>query len=162
MFLTTRWLYGVMTLLIAAVTVMSKPLPAYDPAVQALTAGNFTSATENGMWLVEFYSPYCPHCRRIAPTLRDLAESSRHLEDSSNFHIARVNCIAQGDLCTRQNIVGYPSLELFRDGVWFESYDGDRSYDDLDAYVQARAADNRKLMSLAQQFAGRPRYRRWQ
>lgn len=149
---TIRWLLVIFSLLIAAVTVISGPLPAYDDAVQSLTAGNFTSATENGMWLVEFYSPYCGHCKKFAPTLHDLAESSKHFQDSSNFHIARVNCIAQGDLCVRQNIDAYPSLELFRDGTWFESYAGGRSYEELEAFIRARAADNRKWMSMLGQF----------
>jgi thiol-disulfide isomerase/thioredoxin len=109
-------------------------MPAFDPAVLSLTEGNFTSCTDKGMWLVEFFSPYCPHCKRLAPTWRDLADAERHLQDSSDFHMARVNCIAQGDLCSRNNILGYPSIELFRDGTWAETYEGDRSFDDLDAY----------------------------
>ncbi|SJX61100.1 uncharacterized protein SRS1_12321 [Sporisorium reilianum f. sp. reilianum] len=145
---TTRWVCAIVALLATAACVMAGPLPAFDPAVQSLTASNFTSCTDNGMWFVEFYSPYCGHCKRLAPTFHDIAESNRHLEDSSNFHIARVNCIAQADLCERQNIDGYPSLELFRDGTWFESYTGGRRYEELDAYIQARAADHRKLMAV--------------
>ncbi len=158
MSLSIRWLLTIATLLLAiATSALAGPLPAFDPAVQALTAGNFSTATDDGMWFVEFYSPYCGHCKRLAPTFHDIAESNRHLEDSSNFHIARVNCIAQGDLCAQQNIDGYPSMELFRDGAWFESYPGERTFDELDAYIQARAADNRKLIALTQHWTGRPR-----
>ncbi|SNX82395.1 uncharacterized protein MEPE_01101 [Melanopsichium pennsylvanicum] len=155
MSLLARWSCAVLTLLVAAASVLSGPLPNFDAAITSLTGGNFTSATETGMWFVEFYSPYCGHCKRFAPIFHDLAESNNHLQDSSEFHIARVNCIAQDDLCVRQNIDAYPSLELFRDGAWFESYTGMRTYDDLDAYVNARAADNRKLISVRQQFASR-------
>lgn len=143
-----RWLCAIATLLLAALLVVAGPLPSYDPSVTSLTEGNFTRSVDNGAWLIEFYSPHCGHCKRFAPTFHDLADDNRHLEDSSNFHIARVNCIAQGDLCTRHNIDAYPSLELFREGRWIESYIGDRSYEDLDAYIQARAADNRKLMDV--------------
>lgn len=148
MLLSLRWLCAIATLLVASSFVAAGPLPAYDPAVQSLTEGNFTSSTDHGMWFIEFFSPYCGHCKRFAPTFHDLAVDNRHLEDSSDFHIARVNCIAQGDLCVRQNIDGYPSLELFQDGKWFESYEGGRSYEEVDAYVQARAADHRKLMAI--------------
>lgn len=149
--LTPRWLVAVATLLLSvAVAVFASPLPNYDPSVQSLTAGNFTSSIANGMWLIEFYSPYCGHCKKFAPTFSDLAESDRHLEDSSNFHIARVNCIAQGDLCVKEDIHGYPSLWLYREGRYTESYEGDRGYDEVDAYIQARAADNRKLIADGQ------------
>ncbi|GAC72757.1 thioredoxin/protein disulfide isomerase [Moesziomyces antarcticus T-34] len=154
MSLLIRWLGALLALLatLAAVS-LAGPMPAFDPAVLSLTEGNFTSCTDRGMWLVEFFSPYCPHCKRLAPTWRDLADAERHLQDSSDFHMARVNCIAQGDLCSRNNILGYPSIELFRDGTWAETYEGDRSFDDLDAYIQARAADNRKLIALTQRFS---------
>lgn len=143
-----RWICAIMALLVAATCILAGPLPSFDPAIQSLTASNFTSSTDNGMWFVEFFSPFCGHCKKFAPTFHDIAESNRHLEDSSNFHIARVNCIAQGDLCERQNIEGYPSLELYRDGTWVDSYTGGRDYEELDAYIQARAADHRKLMAV--------------
>lgn len=142
-----------MTLLVAAATVaIAGTLPAipdFDPVVPSLTDGNFTTAISRDMWFIEFYSPYCGHCKRFAPVLHDLAESNFHLRDSSNFNIARVNCIAQGDLCMRENIAAYPALQLYRGGKYLEAYDGDRSYEELDAYIQARAADHRKLMSLS-------------
>ncbi|CDR99333.1 hypothetical protein [Sporisorium scitamineum] len=143
-----RWICAVTALLVVATGVMAGPLPTFDPAVQSLTASNFTSSTDKGMWLVEFYSPWCKYCKHFAPTFHDIAESNRHLEDSSDFHIARVNCIAQNDLCQRQNIDAYPSIELYRDGTWFETYEGGRGYNELDAYIQARAADHRKLMAV--------------
>ncbi|UTT93188.1 hypothetical protein NDA17_001053 [Ustilago hordei] len=141
-------------ILLLTSTANAGPLLTYDDAVQSLTASNFTSSTETGMWFVEFYSLYCGHCKNFAPTFHDLAESSKHFEDSSNFHISRVNCIAQGDLCTRQNIEAYPSLELYRDGAWLESYTGGRSYEELEAFVRAVAADNRKWMSISGRFGG--------
>ncbi|PWZ01080.1 thioredoxin-like protein [Testicularia cyperi] len=134
---------------LAALTASALPISAFDPALTSLTSGNFTSSVGTGMWMVEFYSPYCVHCKRFAPTWKDLVESDRHLEDSSDFHFARVNCIAQGDLCNKQNINAYPSIELYRDGNWVESCTVDRDFASLDAYVQARAADNRKIIALA-------------
>ncbi len=144
---STRWLCAFVTLLVTASFSIASTIPAFDPVAPSLTASNFTTAIDNGMWFVEFYSPYCGHCKKFAPVFHDLAESNQHLEDSSNFHIARVNCIAQGDLCQRENIAGYPSLHLYRQGKYIESFEGDRSYEELDAYIQARAADHRKLIA---------------
>lgn len=46
---------------------------------------------------VEFFSPYCPHCKAFMPTWSLLKEMhGEHLADSSNFHFARVDCVAQG------------------------------------------------------------------
>ncbi|KAN0065747.1 hypothetical protein ACQY0O_000877 [Thecaphora frezii] len=115
-----------------------------NPSLNSLTTGNFTSSIAHGMWLVEFYSPYCQHCKKFAPTWQDIAEYEEHLADSSDFHFARVNCITQGDLCGEQAITGYPSVNLFADGKRFEEYEGDRDFDSLQTYVEARAADWRR------------------
>lgn len=139
-------------LVLAAVafsTARAAPMDPYDPSLLSLTSSNFTSATSQGMWLVEFFSPYCKHCKQFAPTWKDLVAADSHLQDSSDFHFARVDCIAQGDLCAQHNINAYPSIELFRNATWIESYDFDRDFDSLDSYVQARALDNRKFISLA-------------
>jgi hypothetical protein len=36
------------------------------------------------------------HCRAFAPTWTELARDKQHLERLSGFHMAQVNCIAQG------------------------------------------------------------------
>lgn len=46
--------------------------------------------------LVEFFSPYCPHCQQFAPIWQDVLEMQEHLATDSDFHMSRVNCIEQG------------------------------------------------------------------
>ncbi|EPQ31607.1 uncharacterized protein PFL1_00940 [Pseudozyma flocculosa PF-1] len=112
-----------------------------NPNLASLTSSNFTSTLSKGMWLVEFYSPYCKHCKKFAPVWQDLAEYEEHLADSHDFRFTRVNCITQGDLCGEQQIPGFPSIFLWADGVRFEEYEGERDFDAMLAYVEARAAD---------------------
>lgn len=37
-----------------------------------------------------------PDCKKFAPVWEDLTEMNEHLQDSSEFYMARVDCIAQG------------------------------------------------------------------
>ncbi|KAK0540474.1 hypothetical protein OC835_000641 [Tilletia horrida] len=115
-----------------------------------LNSKTFQPSTHAGAWLVEFYSPYCHHCQKFAPTWEDVSKMSAHLADSSQFRFARVDCIAQGDLCADQKVKWFPTVRLYYDGVEKGEYKGDRSYDDLTAYVKAKASDYRKII------AGRP------
>jgi thiol-disulfide isomerase/thioredoxin len=46
--------------------------------------------------LVEFFSPFCPHCTKFAPTWKKIADAHKDLENNANFYMAQVNCIASG------------------------------------------------------------------
>ena len=42
-------------------------------AVVELTASTFDDVTSEGDWLVEFYAPWCGHCKNLAPDLERAA-----------------------------------------------------------------------------------------
>lgn len=68
-----------------------------------------------GNWFVEFYSPRCGHCQRLAPEFSRLADSV----SSSNLHFAKVDCTAEANrhLCYYDyDVKHYPQLKLFRAG----------------------------------------------
>ncbi|PWN47155.1 thioredoxin-like protein, partial [Violaceomyces palustris] len=114
-----------------------------NPNLKHLTESNFDASIKNGMWLIELYSPYCGHCKHFAPLWQDLAEYNEHLEDSSDFHMARINCISQGDLCQKLKVEGYPSLFLFSQGSFVEKYEEEREWQPMLTYIEMRAADYR-------------------
>ena len=110
-----------------------------NPNLRQLNSENFDQLTKEKAWLVEFFSPQCPHCQAFAPTWKDLSVISEHLEDSSHFFMARVDCIAQGDLCEAQGIQGYPQMNLYKDGKKAETYHGSRGFKTLRAYINQQA-----------------------
>jgi thioredoxin domain-containing protein 5 len=109
-----------------------KPAPAAaEPTgpsdVTVLTEADFTEKTAEGMWLIEFYAPWCGHCKRLAPTWDHLA---KELKGKAN--IAKVDCTATGDLCSNNGVRGFPTIKLFSAGEEVEKYAGSR---DTDAFV---------------------------
>jgi len=62
--------------------------------LQQLTPANFKESTENGLWLVEHFSPYCIHCRRFAPTWEKLVGDCE--EEIPSVHLAQVDCSVYG------------------------------------------------------------------
>ncbi|WWC59892.1 protein disulfide-isomerase domain [Kwoniella dejecticola CBS 10117] len=120
-----------------------------DVDLRQLTDDNFKQETSRGIWLVEHYSPKCSHCRAFAPTWAQMAKDKQHLERLSGFHMAQVNCLAQGDLCNTNGIKFYPQLMVYEDGQPKPHYTGDRSYGDLEKFINERVEEYTQLRAMA-------------
>ncbi|SPO40477.1 related to Pig2 - related to protein disulfide isomerase [Pseudozyma flocculosa] len=147
-------------LLLAAVLGISRlPAPAAaatsaatHDGLRQLTSSNFT-LTQNGAWLIEFFSPSCIHCKKFGPTWSELSQNKDHLRTQypeAPFTLAQVNCIAQRDLCTEQGVEFLPRLTIYQDGVQHQGeYKGDRNYAEIAAYIDKHAAEYRAKKGIA-------------
>lgn len=112
------------------------------PEGRTLNDANFTM-TQQGAWLVEYFSPACPHCQRFAPVWAKLEEAKDVLRKDPNapFTMARVNCMVSMDLCEREQVTKFPQISLYYDGKQVErDLAGSRTYEALSTYVD-NAAD---------------------
>lgn len=66
--------------------------------------------TTDEVWLVDFYAPWCPHCRHFAPEYEKIAA---FYVDSKVVHVGSVDCTKNDELCDREEILGYPAIKLF-------------------------------------------------
>ncbi|XP_033104196.1 sulfhydryl oxidase 2-like isoform X3 [Anneissia japonica] len=64
-------------------------------------------------WIVEFYSSWCGHCIRFAPTWKQLAKDLKAWK--SVIGVASMDCAIQRnfEVCRTFDIEGYPTLKLF-------------------------------------------------
>ena len=62
--------------------------------------------------LVDFWSPTCAPCRRIAPVLDELAA-----EAGGRFRVGKVNAWDEQDLAVRYRISAVPTLLVFKAGA---------------------------------------------
>ena len=81
---------------------------------------------EHWVWLIEFYAPWCGHCRQLAPKWRNVAQALHGV-----VRVAAVNCEAQQGLCQAQGIRGYPTIKAFKGGKWIEYSQGGRGAGEL-------------------------------
>lgn len=73
--------------------------------VISLTQADFESTVNaESLILVEFFAPWCGHCKALAPHYEEAATALKERE----IKIAKVDCVDQADLCQANGIQGYP------------------------------------------------------
>jgi len=88
--------------------------------------------------LVEFFAPWCGHCKSLAPKYEELANAFQHAKDK--VVIAKVDADGEGkELGQKYGVTGYPTLKWFdADGNFAQDYEGGRELDDLLNFITAK------------------------
>ena len=104
-----------------------------DEGVWVLTDSNFEEAlTLQPNLLVEFYAPWCGHCKKLAPEYSKAAQ--RLLKNNPPVRIAKVDATENSGLAQRFNIEGYPTLKYFVEKSPTE-YGGGRTEDSIVSFI---------------------------
>ncbi|XP_002732815.1 protein disulfide-isomerase A4-like [Saccoglossus kowalevskii] len=123
-------------------------LESLEPDVQeendvlVLTQKNFDDVVpDKDIILVEFYAPWCGHCKQLAPHYEKAAK--RLKENDPPVLLAKVDATEESELGTRYDVSGYPTLKVFRKGEAF-NYEGPREEEGIVKYMKEQADPNWK------------------
>ncbi|KAJ2827448.1 hypothetical protein IWW50_001887, partial [Coemansia erecta] len=94
--------------------------PGYLQTSVVLNASNYTAHAHEGVWLVKHYSPFCPHCRHMAPAWQKLTDELAGPMAADGVMFGEVNCVENRKLCEDNLVDGYPTVNLFVDGKFVE------------------------------------------
>ena len=89
--------------------------------VEKLDERNFGTTIKSGLWLVEFYAPWCGHCKSLKP---HFDKAAKGLKASGKLRLAAVDATASPSLAEDHGVGGFPTLLLFKDGEYREKYNG--------------------------------------
>jgi len=109
-------------------------LPIVQSEVTILTDETFEHQTQSstgqttGRWFVEFYAPWCGHCKQLAPTWEALALKAT---EDDGIIFAKVDCTVEKAVCRRFAITGFPTLIYLADRQMFVHDGGKRNVDSL-------------------------------
>jgi protein disulfide-isomerase A1 len=116
--------------------------------VVVLTSGSYSDFLKNNdVAFVEFYAPWCGHCKHLAPEWKKLATTLK-----GKLPVAKVDCTTEQSVCSEEGVEGYPTIKFFKKGQPIP-YNGERSAEDMQEWAEKKLGDAYKTASSADQFA---------
>jgi protein disulfide isomerase family A protein 3 len=114
----------------------SEPIPeSNDGPVKVVVAKTFDEIVldKSKNVLLEFYAPWCGHCKNLEPTYKSLGE---HFAGQDNIVIAKIDGTANY-IDDAYKVEGFPTIKFFPAGDKSDvlPYEGTRTLDDLIEFV---------------------------
>jgi len=104
-----------------------------------LDPSNFDSVIGQGKpGLVEFFAPWCGHCKNLAPIYEQLGDAFSHAKDK--VVVAKVDADGAGKpLGQKYGVSGFPTLKWFDAQGSISDYDGGRDLDSLASFISKKS-----------------------
>ncbi|MCF7836235.1 thioredoxin [Candidatus Gracilibacteria bacterium] len=96
-----------------------------------LTATNFDSEISDGVFLVDFWAPWCGPCQAMLPVVAELAD-----ELEGRVKVGKINIDEEGELAQKFGVMSIPTFKIFKNGAEVATIVGGMSKENLIAEIE--------------------------
>ncbi|KAL1309876.1 hypothetical protein HN51_052610 [Arachis hypogaea] len=114
----------------------SEPIPeTNNEPVKVVVANNFDDVVfKSGKnVLLEFYAPWCGHCKKLAPILDEVAVS---YQNDADVTIAKLDATSNDIPSESFDVQGYPTVYFKSASGKISPYEGDRTKEDIIQFIE--------------------------
>jgi len=136
--------------------VQGKKAVAPPSAVVTLTDSNFNKIVKDNTKdvLVEFYAPWCGHCKHLAP---DYEKVGLAFKNEPNVVVAKIDADKYRDLGSEYGVSGFPTIKFFSKGNKEEplDYESERDVESFVNYLNEKCGTHREVTGRLSPTAGK-------
>jgi len=115
---------------------------------EVLTDENFHALIKGDTWIVDFFAPWCGHCKKLAPEMDKLVSMVEGVAK-----VGTVDATANKGVANAFDVHGYPTLKLFQnDGATVTDYKGPRDADGLQKFIKKMESSPIETLSTQEQL----------
>ncbi|XP_060560502.1 protein disulfide-isomerase TMX3-like [Ruditapes philippinarum] len=104
----------------------------------------FLEVHKQGKWLIEFYAPWCGHCKKLEPIFNKVHNTLRN----SDVRVAKIDATRYSSVSSKFDVRGFPTIKFF-DGDKVHNFRGERTASDILEFVnKAKGPTVRRISSI--------------
>ncbi|XP_045706124.1 protein disulfide-isomerase TMX3 isoform X2 [Phyllostomus hastatus] len=89
---------------------------------------SFKDSRKDDIWLVDFYAPWCGHCKKLEPIWNEVGVEMKSI--GSPVKVGKMDATSYSGIASEFGVRGYPTIKLLKGDLAY-NYRGPRTKDDI-------------------------------